>query len=64
MQTYIPENAPIRTVQTMIDEAKALGLRVTHRPDPKPSNVIQLSDADNNPSEHLRMQMCVSPEAA
>jgi hypothetical protein len=45
MQTInlqIAENTNIRTVQTIIDEAKALGLRVVHRPEPKKSNVVSL----------------------
>jgi len=45
MQTIhlqIAENTSIRTVQTIIDEAKALGLRVAHKPEPKKSNVVSL----------------------
>jgi len=59
MNTQIAENTDIRTVQTIIEEAKALGLRVVHRPDRK-NNVVSINAA----SEQLRMQMCVSPEAA
>ncbi len=60
----IPENTPIRTVQTLIDEAKLLGLRVVHRPDqpesdtePTESNVISLE-------AYRIMNAFVSPEAA
>lgn len=60
MNKTISENTDIRTVQTVIDEAKAMGLRVVHRPEPKPSNVVHLWDE----AETRRMQMCVSPEAA
>jgi len=60
MQTYISENIPIRTVQTLIDEAKALGMHVVHRPEQAKSNVVKLWDE----LEVRRMQMCVSPEAA
>jgi len=45
MQTInlqIAENTNIRTVQTIISEAKALGLRVVHRPEQKKSNVVSL----------------------
>ena len=55
----LPENTNIRTIETIIQEAKQLGLRVVHKPDPKPSNVISLSEAAKQ-----RQQMCVSPEAA
>ena len=44
MNKLIPENTPVRTVQQIIDEAKALGLRVVHRPDPVKTNVITLDD--------------------
>ncbi len=60
MSTQISENTPIRTVQTLIDEAKAMGLRVVHRPEPKQSNVVRLWDE----AETRRMQICASPEAA
>lgn len=59
MNKQIMENTNIRTIETIINEAKSLGLRVVHRPDPKPSNVIILSEAAKQ-----RQQMCVSPEAA
>jgi len=45
MQTinlHIAENTNIRTVQTLIDEAIALGLRVVHRPERNKSNVVSL----------------------
>lgn len=60
MQTTISENTPVRTVQTLIDEAKSLGLRVVHRPDQSKSNVVSIQQA----AEERRMQMCASPEAA
>lgn len=60
MNMQISENTSIRTVQHMIDEAKALGLRVVHRPDSVKSNVISMREA----AEQRRQQMCVSPEAA
>jgi len=60
MNLVISENTDIRTVQTMIDEAKALGLRVVHRPDQKHRKVVNIREA----AEQRRMQMCVSPEAA
>jgi hypothetical protein len=54
MNKQIPENTPVRTVQTIVDEAKALGLRVVHRPDTAKSNVFMFDDArkefnDNDP---------------
>lgn len=58
--TQIAENIDIRTVQTLIDEAIALGMRVVHRPEHKQNNLINIYDA----AENRRMQMCVSPEAA
>ncbi|MDP3322669.1 MAG: hypothetical protein Q8S71_03880 [Hydrogenophaga sp.] len=60
MITQISENAPIRTVQMLIDEAKGMGLRVIHRPDPKPSNIVRLWDEPATRS----MRMYTSPEAA
>jgi len=60
MNLAISEKTDIRTVQTLIDEAKAMGLRVVHKPDPKHRKVINISEA----AEQRRMQMCVSPEAA
>lgn len=60
MNMAIAENTDIRTVQTIIDEAKSLGLRVVHRPDPVKSNVISIAEA----AEQRRVQMCVSPELA
>lgn len=60
MNMAIAENTDIRTVQTIIDEAKSLGLRVVHRPDPVKSNVISIAKA----AEQRRVQMCVSPELA
>jgi hypothetical protein len=59
MNLAISENTDIRTVQTLIDEALALGLRVIYRPEPKPNNVVILNSA----MEKRRMQMCVSAEA-
>lgn len=57
----LSENTPIRTVQHIIEDAKALGLRVVHKPDNlHTSNVIDLMKA----AEERRMRMCVSPEAA
>lgn len=55
----LAENTNIRTIETIISEAKSLGLRVVHKPDPKPSNVIQL-----HAEAHRRHQTHVSPEAA
>ena len=59
MHKIIQENTNIRTIETIISEAKALSLRVMHKPDPKPSNVIQLPAA-----AHERRQTHTSPEAA
>jgi len=56
MNMKIEEQQDVRTVQTLIDEAKSMGLRVVHRPDPVKAEVIDM--------ESRRMQMCVSPEAA
>ncbi len=60
MNMAISENTDIRTVQTLIDEAKHLGLRVVHRPEPVKSNVISIAEA----AEQRRMQMCASPKVA
>jgi hypothetical protein len=54
MNLLISENTELRTVETLINEAKALGLRVVHRPDTAKSNVFMLDDArkefnDNDP---------------
>lgn len=60
MQTIhlqIAENTNIRTVQTIVDEAKALGLRIVHRPDPPKTNVVSLED-------HRQMMANVSAECA
>lgn len=57
MNKLIPENTPVRTVQQIIDEAKALGLRVVHRPDPVKTNVVSLE-------QRRAMQAYTSPEAA
>ncbi len=58
----LSENAPIRTVQHIIDDAKALGLRVVHRPDNlHNSKVIDISHA----AEQRRIMLAyTSPEAA
>jgi hypothetical protein len=55
----LAENTNIRTIETIIQEAKQLALRVVHTPDPKPNNVVQLHIA-----AHERRQTHVSPEAA
>lgn len=62
MNTQISENAPIRAVQHMIDEAKSLGLRVVHRPDNlHTNNVIDIRYA----AEQRRIMLAyTSPEAA
>jgi len=60
MNLAISEKTDIRTIQTVIDEAKALGLRVVHKPDPKQRKVINIREA----AEQRRTQICVSPEAA
>lgn len=57
MNKLIPENTPVRTVQQIIDDAKALGLRVVHRPDPVKTNVVSLE-------QRRTMQAYTSPEAA
>lgn len=44
MNIVISENTDLRTVETLINEAKSLGLRVVHRPDPVKSNVVSLDD--------------------
>lgn len=60
MQTQIAESTDVRTIETLISEAKSLGMRVVHRPEQKPSNVVKLWDEANT----RRMQICASPEAA
>lgn len=57
MNTKISENIDLRTVETLINEAKSLGLRVVHRPDPVKSNVVSLDD-------RRVMLAHTSPEAA
>ena len=57
MNFQIAENTDVRTVQSIVDEAKALGLRVVHRPDPVKTNVVSLE-------AHRQMMAHVSPEAA
>jgi hypothetical protein len=57
MNKQIAENTDVRTVQTMINEAIALGLRVVHRPEPVKSNVVSL-DARRQMMAHT------SPEVA
>lgn len=57
MNKQISENTDVRTVQTMINEAIALGLRVVHRPDPVNTNVVSLED-------RRQMMAHTSPEAA
>lgn len=59
MSLQIAENTSMRTIETLINEAKALGLRVVHRPEPKPSNVVDILAV----LEKRRMQMCQSAEA-
>ncbi len=44
MNMTISENTDLRTVETLINEAKSLGLRVVHRPDPVKSNVVSLDE--------------------
>jgi len=60
MNMAISEKTDIRTIQTIVDEAKALGLRVVHKPDMKQRKVVNIREA----AEQRRTQMCVSPEAA
>jgi hypothetical protein len=57
MNTKINEYQEVRTVETLINEAKALGLRVVHRPDPVKTNVVSLD-------EHRVLSAHTSPEAA
>ena len=45
MNFTIAENTPIRTIQTLITEAKTMGLRVVHRPTVKDSNVVSILEA-------------------
>lgn len=64
MSLQIAENTSMRTIETLINEAKALGLRVVHKPkltlpEPKPSNVVDILAV----LEKRRMQMCQSAEA-
>jgi len=59
MSLAIAENTNLRTIETLISEARALGMRVVHRPEQAKSNVINLDCA----REKLRMQMCASAEA-
>lgn len=50
----LAENTPVRTVQHIIDEAKALGLRVVHRPDNlHASNIIDLKQAAEERRQHV-----------
>lgn len=56
MNLLIAENTDLRTVQTLISEAKELGLRVVHRPEVK-TNVVSLE-------ERRQMMAYTSPEAA
>lgn len=42
MNLTIAENTDLRTIQTLISEAKSFGLRVVHRPTVKDSNVVSL----------------------
>ena len=44
MNMTISENTDLRTVETLINEAKSLGLRVVHRPDPVKPRVLTLND--------------------
>ena len=44
MNFTIAENTPLRTIQTLISEAKTMGLRVVHRPT-KDSNVVSILEA-------------------
>jgi hypothetical protein len=44
MNFTIAENTDVRTVQTLVDEARALGLRVVHKPDAPKSNVVSLEE--------------------
>lgn len=60
MNIQIAENEPIRNIETLINEAKSLGLRVVHRPEPVKSNVVNLLDE----AAKRRMQYGTSPEAA
>ncbi len=53
----ISENTDLRTVETLINEAKSLGLRVVHRPDPVNARVLTLND-------YRVMANRKSPEAA
>ena len=57
MNMEISENTDLRTVETLINEAKSIGLRVVHRPDPVKTNVVSLDD-------RRVMQAHTSPEAA
>lgn len=57
MNMTISENTDLRTVETLINEAKSLGLRVVHRPNPVKSNVVSLDD-------RRVMLANTSPEAA
>lgn len=63
MSLQIAENTSMRTIETLINEAKALGMRVVHKPktkqEPKPSNVVDIWTI----LEKRRMQMCQSAEA-
>lgn len=54
MNLQIAENTDIRTVETLIKEALALGMRVVHHPDPKPrlSNVVAFSYVMLKPRTH------------
>jgi len=58
MNLAIADNTNLRTIETLINEAKALGMRVVYHPEQKPSNVVDISSA----MEKRRMQMCQSAE--
>ncbi len=59
MNLAIADNTNLTLVERLIKDAKALGMRVTYHPDPKPSNVVDFSSE----LEKRRMQMCQSAEA-
>ena len=43
MNFTIAENTPLRTIQDLFDEAKAMGWNITHKPDNLQNNVVSLS---------------------
>jgi len=56
MNLAIADNTNLRTIETLINEAKALGMRVVYHPEQNTSNVVSLE-------AHRQMMANVSAEA-